>query len=212
MIKPILFLDYLTKAYAKKFGFGEIKPMVGNKKRLIQNSQFISLRNNVKLDINSMKFEFDDSELVIDFSRVKADTISLFSGGVDSFVATKIYADANRDKRIVLITFDDAYSPNAEYSHLAANILLKKCGNIADHFIVSIPYVLSRRFIYEDLEKDYERCSYLRMNYCIYLLKKYFGGEIIIDGGEADETRESIEMIESFLNGYGIKKESYKKI
>lgn len=205
----------LNKKYVEKLGFDELNPVLGNLKNLVEENKIELFENLDNLKFSDLKLEFDDPKLKVNFNDIKADVISLFSGGVDSTLATATYAKNNEDKKIVLITFDDSHSPGAEGAFNNAKLLMKKHKNIIWHFIVSIPYLLTKKLIYEELEEDYkkfnlyptcDKCKLLRLTYCIYLLKKYFKGNIIISGHKRREGSPlALKRDVDFLNEYGIK-------
>jgi MoaA/NifB/PqqE/SkfB family radical SAM enzyme/PP-loop superfamily ATP-utilizing enzyme len=210
----------LNKKYVKKIEFSELNPIFGNIKNLVEEGKINLFKNLENLKPSDLKLEFDDPKLKVNFNGIKADVITLYSGGVDSTLAAATYAKNNKNKKIVLITFDESHSPGAIESHFTANLLMKGYKNIIKHFIVSIPYIISKKIIYENLEEDYKKtnfyltcikCKFLRLSYCIYLHKKYFNGNIIIDGVRGGEGslqkiyRDLQKIFNEFINEYDIK-------
>ena len=202
-----------NKNYIEKMGFGDLDPVLGNFNSLVENDKKEFFKNIKNIDLSNLKFEFDDPKLKLNFNDVKADVISLLSGGVDSTMATAIYARCNENKKIALITFDESHSPGAKGSYMAVKYLMERYKNIVGHFIISIPYILSKKIIYEDIENEYKKfglyltcrkCKYLRLSYCIYLLKKYFLGNEIIAGFKNEEGV-PLRIYENFLNKYFIR-------
>lgn len=204
-----------NKNYVERFGLDELRPISGQLAgELVEKSKIKQLDNLEKIKLSDLRLEFNDPELKVDFGNTKADAISMLSGGVDSSLAAAIYAKKNKDKKIVLITFSECYSPGAEGSKINAGRLMEKYKNIIKHFIIPVPYILSKKLIFEDLEEEYKKlnyyptcikCKYSRLSYGIYLLKRYFGGDTIISGHRKGEGTSRKKYEESFLNKYSIK-------
>jgi len=203
----------LNKAYAEIMGINDLKPIFGSMKPLVEKNKISLFKNLQSIQSSDLKLEFDDLKLKANFTGTKADVIVLLSGGVDSTLAAAMYAKKNKNKKIVLVTFCESYSPGTEVVSISANHLMKRHKNIVKYFIVPIPYIVSKKFVFEGLEEVYKkfnfyitcrRCKFLRLTYCIYLHKKYFDGNIIIDGmkgGEGGPTK----IYTEYLSEYGIK-------
>lgn len=123
----------LNKKYAEKIGFEELNPILGNLRDLVEKDKIELFKNLKNLKPSDLRFEFDDQKFKLDFNNIKSDVIALLSGGVDSTMGISLYAKNNKDKKIVIITFDESHSPGANESLLSSNYLMKRHKNIIKH-------------------------------------------------------------------------------
>lgn len=199
------------KRYIEMYGDEELKPIL---EKNPDRTQFKYLKSLNKLRLTDLSLDFEDQNLKFEFNKIKADVAACFSGGVDSTLAAELFAKENKDSKIVLITYDNIPPPIDKNSILTGEYLLKKYKNIINHFVINIPPVLSKKFIFEGLEENYKKygsyttcvaCKTLRMVYTIYLLKKYFKGSMIITGLKKEGNPGFEKILEDWVNQYSIK-------
>jgi PP-loop superfamily ATP-utilizing enzyme len=152
-------------------------------------------------DASSKINRFDDSiDLTLDIrkkiipailSSIRADAIVFFSGGSDSTLAAYLYAKKHPNRKLVLATFNNIPPYSGEKSWFNAALLMKRCRNIIKHVIVRVPLELCQNFIFKDLEEIYQDtgfyltcyfCKMLMLTHAIFLLKRLFGGDVLVDG------------------------------
>ena len=202
----------IWKNYLDLYGESELKPIFANN---VDETQLPALKDMSKVKLENLKFEFENDNLKFNFEGIDADAVVHFSGGIDSSLVAALYAKNNKHQKIVLLTYDNIPPPSGGLSKDTANFLMKKYSNIIRHFIIPIPYILSKKIIFENLEETYKKnnnyitcfaCKGLRFAYTIYLLKRYFKGDVILAGLKVDEGPiDQEETFKKWLEKYSIK-------
>jgi MoaA/NifB/PqqE/SkfB family radical SAM enzyme/PP-loop superfamily ATP-utilizing enzyme len=157
---------------------------------------------------------------------IQADAIVHYSGGTDSTVSTALYARKNKDKKVVLITYQHPGLLNISSSRINAHHLIEKYPNVVAHLYVP---VLEELYIPLCFGKDYQdnvtqlqanygcvACKILMYAYSTYLHKAYFKGDTILSGNNLSrvpgrggpptpQTPAIVSLIKDFVGEYGMK-------
>jgi len=149
-----------------------------------------------------------------DFAGIRADAVVVFSGGVDSRVASSLYAQEHADQKIVLLTFDSGFLSGLGAASKSAAEVMSRHPNIVRHLAVPIPRRVFREIVLDGGEELRGRfgkyftchnCHFAFFLYAVFLSKKYFGSRFVVTGHRVAETAEKgREKFVRFLSRYGM--------
>lgn len=190
-----------NKEYVKKNGFDCIEPFVWDK-----HSENECLKNLYALGTNIQDY--------------RADSIILFSGGLDSTIASSLYAKNNPDKKIILVSYLPSYLIYAERAKKSANELIAKYLNIICHLIIPEPSIFPKKLFLNQFKKEFQNKQYCEIclpcraiwaTLTVYLAKKIFRAKTVVFGSIYDDFRFekqaaifSSEIFKSFYKKYSI--------
>jgi len=161
--------DGIDKGYVEKYGYAGI------------------LKQKTNFDSNSSSLIFKENKI----RKTKADAISHLSGGVDSKIASAIFAKDNPDKKIVLITYNVGVETSTNLSKISAREIMKKHNNVVAHYIITFPRNIVNHVLLYGLKNTKNNdgtlwacslCGYFMLAASVYLHKRIFKGSIIIEG------------------------------